>query len=147
MYTASSVVPHNSLVVLPRRSFPVRGMTHVQVVEPRPHRYFCCVTLCKYVPPSTRGYGHTGCSGTFFPPRRAANKTLNTMRSRSSAPLAQHPQLPTRKTTLSRLLVVQCVLRVPSLSLTPVFPTPRARNAPQLQRCTATPVRSTEKSL
>ena len=147
MYIASSVVFHNFLVVLPRWSFPVRGMTHVQVVEPRLHRYFFCVTLCNYVAPSTRGYGHTGCSGTFFPPRRAANKTLNTMRSRSSVPLAQRPQLPTRKTTLNSLLVVQCVLRVPSLSLTQVFPTPRARNAPQLQRCTVIPMRSTEKSL
>ena len=147
MYTAFSIVLHNFLVVLPRWSFPVLGMTHVQVVEPRLHRYFCCVTLCNYVPLSTRGYGHTGCSGTFFPPRRAANMTLSTMRSRFPVPLAQHPQLPTRKTTLSSLLVVRCVFRVPSLSLTPVFPTPRARSAPQLQRCTAIPVRSTEKSL
>ena len=122
-------------------------MTHVQAVEPRLRRRFRCVTHCNYIPPSTTSYEHTGCSGTFFPPRRAAHKTLNTMRLRTSVPLARRPQLPTRKTTLSGLVVVRCVFRVRSLSLTPVSPTPHARNALQLQASTAIPVRSTVKSL
>jgi len=59
---------------------------------------FRYVALCNYIPPSTTSHGHTGCSGTFFPPCRATNKTLNTSRSSGSTPSTSnkenHPQRP-----------------------------------------------------
>ena len=68
-----------------------RVMSHVQSVEPQLRRALSLRALCNYNPLSTTSYEHTGCSGTFFPPCRAANKTLNTARSSSSTGPTRSP--------------------------------------------------------